>query len=73
MVVKKFVTYQQAQTIYKERYGKTVKTCWIADVKRKHGETKRQAHNRIGSKPKYPCPTDVCPNLEKILLELGMI
>lgn len=72
-VVKRLVTYLQAQMMYKECHGKTVKTCWIADVKRKHGKTKRQAYNRIGSKPKYPCPDDVYPNLEKILLKLGMI
>ena len=72
-ILKRFVTYLRAQMIYKKRHGKTVKTCWIADVKRKHGKTTHQAHNRSSSKPKYPCPADVYPNLEKILLELGMI
>ena len=68
-----FMTYSQAQTLYKKRYGKTVKTCWIADVKRKHGKTSRKAHNRSGNKPMYPCPDDIFDNLEKVLKELRMI
>ena len=67
------MTYHQAQKIYKKRYRKTVKTCWIADIKSKHGKTTRKAPNRISKKPKYPCPDDVHPKLEKILKELGMI
>lgn len=67
------VTYEKAQIIYKKRYRRTVKTCWIADIKRKHGKTKCQSWNRIGTKPKYPCPTDIFPKLEKILKELQMI
>ena len=34
------MSYKQAQELYKERHGKTAKTCWIADVKREHGKTK---------------------------------
>ena len=67
------MTYEKAQTIYKKCHDKTVKTCWIADVKRKHGKTKHQSWNRIGIKPKYPCPVNVFPKLEKILKELKMI
>lgn len=67
------MTYEKAQRIYKKRHGKTVKSCWIADIKRKHGMTKHQSWNRIGPKPKYPCPDDVFPKLEKILKELRMI
>ena len=26
------VTYEKAQSLYRERHGKAVKTCWIADV-----------------------------------------
>ena len=67
------MTYQQASNVYKKRYGRTVKTCWIADVKRKHKKTKHKSWNRIGIKPKYPCPDSVFPKLEKILKELKMI
>ena len=67
------MTYTEAQEIYKKRYGKTVKTCWIADIKRKHGKTKYKSWNRIGSVPKYPCPDHVFDKLEKTLKELRMI
>lgn len=67
------MTYKQASNIYKKRQGKTVKSCWIADVKRKHGKIKRQSWNRIGTKPKYPCPDDIFLKLEKILKELNMV
>ena len=67
------MTYEKAQLIYRKRYGKTIKTCWIADVKRKHGKTNHKAPNRIGNKPKYPCPNNVFKDLEKILKELKMI
>ena len=67
------MTYLQVQRIYKKRYGIVVQTCWIADIKSKHGKTTRKAPNRIGKKPKYPCPNDIRPKLEKILKELRMI
>ncbi len=67
------VTYKEVQDLYKKRHGKTVKTCWIADILRKHGRTKRESWNRLGADPKYPCPSRVFANLEKILKELGKI
>ena len=67
-------SYRQVQEAYSRRHGRTVKTCWIADVKRKHGKTVRQAHNRIDpAEPKYPCPDDIYPKLEKVMRDLGMI
>ncbi|MGI0102298.1 MAG: hypothetical protein ACREA7_06860 [Nitrosotalea sp.] len=67
------MTYKDAESLYRKKYGKTVKTCWIADILRSHGKTKRRAWNRIGNKPMYPCPPNVSPKLEKILKELRMI
>ena len=67
------MTYTQAANIYKKRHGRVVKTCWIADVKRRHGKTKHESWNRIGVEPKYPCPDHVFPRLETILKELRMI
>lgn len=67
------MTYSQAQSLYRRRYGKTVKTCWIADVLRSYGKTKHQSWNRIGSKPMYPCPLEIKPKLVTILKELKMI
>ena len=72
-MIRKYVTYKEAQIIYQKRYSRSVKTCWIADIRSKHGKTTRKAPNRIGKKPKYPCPDYVRPKLEKILKELRMI
>jgi len=67
------MTYSKTQELYKKKYGKVIKTCWIADVLRSRGKTKRKSWNRIGTNPKYPCPDEIKPNLEKILQELHMI
>lgn len=51
------MTYKQIQDLAKKELGRTLKSCWIADVKRKLGMTTRIAYNRISSsKVKYPCP-----------------
>ncbi|MDE1831787.1 MAG: hypothetical protein KGI02_05375 [Thaumarchaeota archaeon] len=55
------MTYLEAQELYRKRYGKSVKTCWIADILRSHGKTTRKAWNRVGSKPMYPCPLEFRP------------
>jgi len=72
-MIKKCMTYKQAQIVYEKRYDSTVKTCWIADIKSKNGKTRMKAPNRIGKNPKYPCPKEIRPKLEKILKELKMI
>lgn len=54
------MTYKEIQESYKNEYGTTIKSCWIADVKRKLGKTTRKAYNRISKKKvKYPCPNNV--------------
>jgi hypothetical protein len=50
-------TYTDIQTIYKDTYGTTIKSCWIADAKRELGLTRRIAYNRSNVRSvKYPCP-----------------
>lgn len=50
------MTYQQIQETYRKLYGKTVKSCWIADVRRGMGLTTRVAPNRINPKEiKHSC------------------
>jgi hypothetical protein len=54
------MTYKKIQESYKELYGTTVKSCWIADVKSELGLTTRLAYNRINAETaKYPCPTEL--------------
>ena len=67
------MTYKEIQSAYKSKYGKTVKTCWIADIKRKHGATNRAAHNRISDDPKYPCPSNIEPQLTELMTLHGVI
>ncbi|RPG31125.1 MAG: hypothetical protein CBB72_012580 [Muricauda sp. TMED12] len=51
------MTYREIQERAKKELGRTVKTCWIADVKRELGMTSRIAYNRkSSSKVVYPCP-----------------
>ncbi len=57
------------QEHYKKTFGTTIKTCWIADVKRELGQTTRKSHNRLdGNSVKYPCQNDEVRNWLKQLL-----
>lgn len=40
------MTYKVIPEIYKRHYDRTIKTCWIADIKRQLGLTTRKASNR---------------------------
>lgn len=51
------MTYKTIQTLFKNEFNKTIKTCWIADVKRELGLITRISKNRINiNSVKYPCP-----------------
>ncbi len=61
-------TYKNIQDEYKKLYKKSIKSCWIADVKRELGLTTRQAYNRISdSSVKYPCPNEYKDNIKHII------
>ncbi len=67
-------TYAQIQDHIRIRYGKTVKTCWIAHVKEMHGLTTRAAPNRLqASKRVHPCPDWARPLIEEAMIHAGMI
>jgi len=51
-------TYAEIGDFVKKRYGKTVKTCWIAHAKEKCGLEPKKAPNRKGQKRLVPCPDD---------------
>ncbi len=40
------MTYKTIQNEYHKVYNKTIKSCWIADVKREMGLPVREAYNR---------------------------
>lgn len=51
------MTYKEILAIYKSKYGRTIKSCWIADIKRKSGLKVKESPNRINkAKVKHPCP-----------------
>jgi hypothetical protein len=50
--------YTSIQSEYRKLYGRSIKSCWIADAKRELHLTKRVANNRISTHSvKYPCPS----------------
>ena len=63
------MTYTEIQELYKRSFNKTIKTCWIADVKRQLGLTKRKAVNRNNDFVEYPCPDGVKEWLIAVLNE----
>jgi len=67
-------TYKDIQDDICQRHQITVKTCWIADVKRQRGKTSRKAPNRINPKQvKYPCPKDKRKIIEESMKRLGVL
>lgn len=67
-------TYRQIQDDVRARYGRSVKTCWIADVKASHGLADRTAANRINPHERqHPCPEDARPLIEDSMRRFGMI
>jgi hypothetical protein len=62
------MTYKEIQQCYYKQFNRTLKTCWIADVKRERGFTTRIAYNRIDStRVKYPCENQ---EINKWLIEI---
>jgi len=67
-------TYKQIQADVKSRYGRSVKTCWIAHVKELNGLRPRLAPNRASAKiRKVPCPVTIRPIIEDSMRGFGMI
>ena len=64
--------YKEAREIFKEKFGITARSSWIADIKNEHGKTKGPSPKRPGEY-KYPCPDVHRANLTKILKSLKMI
>lgn len=50
-------TYSEIQEYVKTKYGKVVKTCWIAHAKEICGLNPTKSHRRLGARV-YPCPDE---------------
>ena len=67
-------TYAQIQDDIRKRYGRTVKTCWIAHVKELNGLDLRAAPNRQSATSRVaPCPPEWRPVIEDSMRRLGML
>lgn len=67
-------TYKDIQEYVKKKYSKTVKTCWIADVKRSHGLTKRKSPNRLTpNSVTNPCPDEHREKIEDALRHFNCV
>ena len=63
------ITYKEIQKTYKELYGQSIKSCWIADVKRELKLTTRVANNIHSlTDVVYPCPDDKRDKIRAIIL-----
>jgi hypothetical protein len=50
-------TYKEIEEEIQKKHQITVKSCWIADIKRQYGLTTRIAYNRIDPRRvQNPCP-----------------
>jgi len=68
------MSYLTVKAKYRQRHDRPViQTCWIADVKERHGLTRGPAPNRKGEKSSKPCPPDIFPKLEALMLDMGEI
>ena len=67
-------TYRDIQEDVRRRYGRAIKTCWIAHVKELNGLDLRPAPNRLSAAKRVnPCPPEVRPLIEDSMRRLGML
>ena len=62
-------TYKQIQVSVRQSVGVTVKTCWIAEVKREMGLTRGPAPNRGQGEGAPPCPQHYKDAIRRCMLE----
>ena len=61
------MTYKQIQACYKRHFNKTIKTCWIADVKRQLDFRVRNAYNRQTATILNRCPQHIVGQIAQII------
>ena len=67
-------TYTEIQSDIKDRFGKSIKTCWIADVKELNGLKPKPSVNRLSLKiRKHPCPDNYRKMIEDSMRKFRMI
>ena len=67
-------TYAQIQEYVRNKYGFTVKSCWIAHVKEMNGLNPQISHRRYDPKIRQvPCPAGKVKPIEEAFRYFGMI
>lgn len=67
-------TYKEIQNYISSKYNVVVQTCWIAEMKEKHGLTTRIAPNRISFESRVkPCPEDKIELISEAFKHFEMI
>lgn len=67
-------TYGEIQEYVKDKYGYTVKTCWIAHAKEILGMPLKVANNRISSgSRKHPCPENKLEVIKEAFIHFNML
>jgi hypothetical protein len=61
------MTYREIQNCFKNHFNRSVKSCWIADVKRQLGLPVRKSYNRKGDFILNPCPEHLIDKLKQII------
>jgi hypothetical protein len=61
------MTYKDIQETYRKNFNRTVKECWIADVKRQLGHEVKVAPNRYGSEIVNKCPEHIIHDLARVV------
>lgn len=65
------MTYKEIQEEHRKIYNRTVKSCWIADVKRKLGYPVRISPNRIDkAEIKNKCPDRFFISIKTVIEKL---
>lgn len=62
------MTYKQIQICYKKHFNKSIKTCWIADIKRQLGLPVKIAHNRKTATIINKCPQHLVNQVKEIII-----
>jgi hypothetical protein len=65
-------TYSDIQKYVKNKYGKVVKTCWIAHAKEICGLNPKRSHRRMGNRV-YLCPDDKLEWIKDAFRHFNMI
>ena len=67
-------TYKELQQYVKNKYGYSVKTCWIAHMKELSGIKVKVSHRRYDENVRTnPCPENKMKGIKEAFVHFGML